>query len=970
MFGCRARPSRLGIAAVSIVAVAALGLPAVATADPVIPAPANGSATKFARVEPSRPGDRRPPAPAMGPNGPTLAAATTVDTTAPTAPGVPAASARSLIGISASWSGAQDAESGIDAYAFAIGTNPTGDATALAGTRWWQIANGTTASVSIALDPTTTYYVSVYAINGAGIAGPTATSAPIRPTWRELGASTNTVTVAFRATGYDSAGAPTAGWSAAQVATMSAFTARMLPIITARYGPPAEAYTVTVVRDLRYARSNVFIPSTDEIRMDDAFSPQLLTHELLHAYRSDFLLSSDALWAYDPTLSGFEESFAQSVSYDAMNAYATAYPTDPVVPANGLWGSSMEWNYDVQNVAELRGTDFWSDGGGTGIYWNRYEVGAAAMRKIEIESPGFAKRFNTEYYRRINAAPMTTRPTRALIVDVIASLVPTIEGVAAAAWIDHQHVFWAQDVLGEKIFHRVQDYPWTQLYAFHSMYFTDTMSCGSEWACWDGTAWQYHRLNGATGTGTVTDGAGATVWTGPLQISPTTNPADGYMAFGSATKGLTTATSLSPWPGGSTADYVMGLTALSLYRFDSSFTDPATGAVTSNRIHRVLGSAVAGGFGGVYGGVIGHPTGTITIDHDAFPAEPPIAVTNGAFAATRAWTGIPNARTGGRDSVPGGVTITFTDATTGAIYRVRRNIDIGGSTGSQMFMLDLGPDDLLDRTAPTIGITSPTSSAVVSGTTTIAATAQDDIGVTRVEFAIDGARIATDTTAPFTAAWDTRPSALGYHTVHATAFDAAGRSTTSLAVVTIADLTAPTVVLAGPVANSTVGGLVNVTADATDDRAVSRVEFSIDAKLVATDTAAPFTYTWNADAVALGAHRITARAVDPAGRATSTSIALTVADLAPPSVTLTAPGPNAFLTVASKVTIGATAADNRKIARVEFWIDGVLKLKDTTAPFAYVWTVPTPKGVKHTLLARAVDTANRTADASVTVTAN
>ena len=40
--------------------------------------------------------------------------------------------------------------------------------------------------------------------------------------------------------------------------------------------------TVTVVRDLRYSNSNIFIPSLDEIHMDDSFSPQLFTHELVH----------------------------------------------------------------------------------------------------------------------------------------------------------------------------------------------------------------------------------------------------------------------------------------------------------------------------------------------------------------------------------------------------------------------------------------------------------------------------------------------------------------------------------------------------------------------------------------------------------------------------------------------------------------------------------------------------------------
>ncbi len=44
---------------------------------------------------------------------------------------------------------------------------------------------------------------------------------------------------------------------------------------------------------------------------DDYFSAQLFTHELLHAFRSDHILASNAQLEYDPTLSGFEESFAQ-----------------------------------------------------------------------------------------------------------------------------------------------------------------------------------------------------------------------------------------------------------------------------------------------------------------------------------------------------------------------------------------------------------------------------------------------------------------------------------------------------------------------------------------------------------------------------------------------------------------------------------------------------------------------------------
>jgi hypothetical protein len=72
--------------------------------------------------------------------------------------------------------------------------------------------------------------------------------------------------------------------------------------------------------------------------------------------------------------------------------------------------------------------------------WLKYEMGAAALRKINLESPDFYRRFNQEYYARINANPSTVRVSRSLIVSVIAAVVPQIEGVAAATWIDKQNV--------------------------------------------------------------------------------------------------------------------------------------------------------------------------------------------------------------------------------------------------------------------------------------------------------------------------------------------------------------------------------------------------------------------------------------------------------------------------------------------------------------------------------------------------
>ena len=51
--------------------------------------------------------------------------------------------------------------------------------------------------------------------------------------------------------------------------------------------------------------------------------------------------------------------------------------------------------------------------------------------------------------------------------------------------------------------------------------------------------------------------------------------------------------------------------------------------------------------------------------------------------------------------------------------------------------------------APTVALTSPAADATIGGTVTVAATAADDIGVTSVQFLLDGAPLGeADTAAP------------------------------------------------------------------------------------------------------------------------------------------------------------------------------------------------------------------------------
>ena len=59
------------------------------------------------------------------------------------------------------------------------------------------------------------------------------------------------------------------------------------------------------------------------------------------------------------------------------------------------------------------------------------------------------------------------------------------------------------------------------------------------------------------------------------------------------------------------------------------------------------------------------------------------------------------------------------------------------------------------------------------------------------------------------------------------------------------DTTPPTTSLTAPAANTTVAGTVSLTATASDNVGVSRVEFYVDSALKGTDTSSPYSYSWD-----------------------------------------------------------------------------------------------------------------------------
>jgi subtilisin family serine protease len=279
---------------------------------------------------------------------------------------------------------------------------------------------------------------------------------------------------------------------------------------------------------------------------------------------------------------------------------------------------------------------------------------------------------------------------------------------------------------------------------------------------------------------------------------------------------------------------------------------------------------------------------------------------------------------------------------------------------------------LNDAAAPTVALTSPAAETTVGGTVTVAATAADDIGVTSVQFLLDGAPVgAPDSEPPYEAAWPTPAVANGAHALTAVARDAAGRETTSdaVSVNVLNDAAAPTVALTSPAAETTVGGTVTVAATAADDIGVTSVQFMVDgAPLGVADTDAPYEAEWVTSTTANGAHTISAVARDAVGHVTlSGSVALTVVnDLAPPTVGLAAPSAGA--SVDGTVTVSATAADDVGVTSVQFLLDGApLGAAVTSAPYQVEWATTSATNAAHTVTAVARDAAGRETTATAVI---
>ena len=189
------------------------------------------------------------------------------------------------------------------------------------------------------------------------------------------------------------------------------------------------------------------------------------------------------------------------------------------------------------------------------------------------------------------------------------------------------------------------------------------------------------------------------------------------------------------------------------------------------------------------------------------------------------------------------------------------------------------------------------------------------------------------------------------------------------------DNVAPVISLLSPANGSAVSGTVSVTVSATDNVKVTSVTLSVDGSAKTSSTSAPFTTIWNSGTVPNGTHTLTVTAKDGKGNSSSSSIQVSVnnvavGDITAPTVNISSPTNGAAYDANTTLSINASASDNVGVSSLNISIDGIVVASSSGSSSSFTWNTSTAGSGIHNISSTAKDAAGNQTIKTVTVTIN
>jgi subtilisin len=292
------------------------------------------------------------------------------------------------------------------------------------------------------------------------------------------------------------------------------------------------------------------------------------------------------------------------------------------------------------------------------------------------------------------------------------------------------------------------------------------------------------------------------------------------------------------------------------------------------------------------------------------------------------------------------------------------------------------PPEIPDTVAPVVNIIYPVQGQAVSGLVKVTVGASDETELKQIDLFVDGARVKSAGGPLLEYDWDTAPIADNRnHSLYATATDKSdnngynGPITVRVISGVNPDTLPPVISILNPISGSIVADTVTVVPQITDDSPIDHVDYYVNGKIEYTTTQVPYEFEWNVQGYLNGTSlSLFARAFDiNLNNSVSNVVTVTVqnTDITPPSVLILYPPAGTVFTAGDTVIIAVDAQDNFGIQRVDLYIDGELKITDTSAPYRFTWyTAGYGDGRSHSIYVKAFDFAGNTNTQLITVTVN
>lgn len=181
----------------------------------------------------------------------------------------------------------------------------------------------------------------------------------------------------------------------------------------------------------------------------------------------------------------------------------------------------------------------------------------------------------------------------------------------------------------------------------------------------------------------------------------------------------------------------------------------------------------------------------------------------------------------------------------------------------------------------------------------------------------------------------------------------------------------PVIEIINPKNGSTVSGVINFAAAASDDKNVVKVEFYVDGKKISEDQSSPYETSINTNSYTNGNHILRSVAYDNI-RQSEKNITIIVknegqVDTEKPVISIKSPVGQEYQWKQGDLLIEAEATDNIRISKIELYINGVLAASENDSTIVRYWTFRLTPPSSYRLKVRAYDEAGNYSEQEIII---